>query len=150
MGTLHENKYKFFIISCSVLLRMGNVLGKDCRWNQNTHFVFSNFVFLGNGAVRKIMWKNIVESGGPQMTIWLICIACLITKATDTQTHTHTHTHTFTVCNTYYLFTASMIARIFFNVTLYLHCLCCCLCLSYYLLFSLLLHFSIVAFTLRR
>ena len=40
------------------------------------------------------MWKNIVERGRPQMTVWRKRIACWITKATDTDTHTHTHTHT--------------------------------------------------------
>ena len=34
----------FFIISLSILLRMRNVSDKSCRENQNTHFVFSNFV----------------------------------------------------------------------------------------------------------
>ena len=35
------------------------------------------------------MWKNIVERGRPQVTVWRMRIACWITKAT----HTHTHTH---------------------------------------------------------
>jgi hypothetical protein len=30
------------------------------------------------------MWKNIVERGRPQMTIWRVRIACWILKATDT------------------------------------------------------------------
>ena len=30
------------------------------------------------------MWKNIVEPGRPQMTIWRMRIACWIPKATDT------------------------------------------------------------------
>jgi len=40
------------------------------------------------------MWKNIVERGRPQMTIWHMRIACWIPKATNTQTHTDPHTHT--------------------------------------------------------
>jgi hypothetical protein len=35
----------FFIISLSVLLIMRNISDKICRENQNTHFVFSNFLF---------------------------------------------------------------------------------------------------------
>ena len=31
------------------------------------------------------MWKNIVEPDSPQTTIWCMCIACQISKATDTQ-----------------------------------------------------------------
>jgi len=43
-GTLHEYQYTFFIASRSVLLRMKNVSDKNCRGNQNTHFIFSNFL----------------------------------------------------------------------------------------------------------
>jgi len=35
-------------------------------------------------AVYEIMYKNIVEWGRPQMTVWFMCIACWIPKATDT------------------------------------------------------------------
>jgi hypothetical protein len=61
MGTLHEYKYTFLIISHSVLLGMKNLSDKSCRENQNTHFMFNTFFF--NHAVYEIMWKNIVESG---------------------------------------------------------------------------------------
>jgi hypothetical protein len=66
---------------------MRNVSDKICRENQNTYFVFCNF-FFENRAVYEIMWKNCVERGRPQMTIWRMRIACWITKATDTSTHT--------------------------------------------------------------
>ena len=32
--------------------------------------MFSNFFSLENRAVYEIMWKNIVEPGGPQMPLW--------------------------------------------------------------------------------
>ena len=83
MGTLHEDQYTLLIICCSFLLRMRNVSGKTGRANQNTHFVFSNFFFY-NCAVYEIMWKNVVEPGRPQMTIWRMRIVCWIPKATDT------------------------------------------------------------------
>ena len=83
MGTLHEDRYTFMIIPRSFLLGIRNISDKSCRENQNTHFVFSNIIFL-NRAVYEIMWKNIVERGRPQMTIWRMCIACWITKATNT------------------------------------------------------------------
>jgi hypothetical protein len=73
----------FFIISRLFLLRMRNVSEKICRENQNTLFVLSNF-FLENRAVYEIMWKNTVERGRPQMTIWRMRITCWIPKATDT------------------------------------------------------------------
>ena len=45
--------------------------------------MFSN-IFLKNHAVCEVMWRNIVELGRSQMTIWCMCIACWITKATNT------------------------------------------------------------------
>ena len=48
------------------------------------------YIFAHNGdepfkdAINEVMWKNIVERGGTQMTIW--CIACWIPKATNTHT----------------------------------------------------------------
>ena len=62
---------------------MRNVLKPSCTENQNTHFVFNNF-FPENGAVYEIVWKNIVGRGRAQMTIWRMCIACCIPKATNT------------------------------------------------------------------
>jgi hypothetical protein len=63
---------------------MRNVSDKSRRENQNKHFVFSNF-FSENRAVYKIMWKNTVDPGRPQMTTWRMRIACWIPKVT----HTH-------------------------------------------------------------
>ena len=62
MGALHVDKYTFFIISCSVLCRMRNVSDKNCRENQNTHFVFSIF-FKKKRAFCKIMWKKYCRPG---------------------------------------------------------------------------------------
>jgi len=42
-GYINEDQYTFMIISRSFLLRMRNVLGNNCRENQNTHFMFNNF-----------------------------------------------------------------------------------------------------------
>jgi len=42
------------------------------------------FFFFENLAIYDIMWKNTVEQGGPQMTIWHMRIACWIPKGTDT------------------------------------------------------------------
>jgi hypothetical protein len=56
------------IISGSILLRMRKVGDKNCRENQNTHFI-CNKMFSENLAVYEIMWKNMVEPDRPQMTI---------------------------------------------------------------------------------
>jgi hypothetical protein len=59
---------------------MRDVSDKNCRGNQNTHFVFGTF--FEHRAVYEIMWKNTVEPDRPQMTIWHI--ACSIPKTTNT------------------------------------------------------------------
>ena len=46
---------------------MSNALDENCRENQNTHFMFSNF-FSENRAVYEKMSKNMVEPDGTQMT----------------------------------------------------------------------------------
>jgi len=62
---------------------MKNVSDKRCRENQNTHFMFSTF-FFENRTVYE-MWKNILERGRSQMTIWRMRIACWIPKATNSK-----------------------------------------------------------------
>ena len=84
-------------ISHEILLIMGKVLGKICRENQNTHFVF-----IKSSAVYEIMSKNVVQPEGPQMTkLWRMRVACWISTATcaltcsrsGAQGRAHTHTH---------------------------------------------------------
>jgi len=51
----------------------------------NTHILCSiTILFIENRSVYEITWKNMVERGRPQMAIGHMCIACWITKATDT------------------------------------------------------------------
>jgi len=45
--------------------------------------MLNNF-FFENRAVYEKMYKNVVERGRPQVTIWRMRIACWITKATKT------------------------------------------------------------------
>ena len=68
------------IISRSVRLRMRNVSEEICRENQNVFCVKKNF--FENRAVYDIMWKNIVQPGRPQMTIWRMRVAW-IRKSTN-------------------------------------------------------------------
>ena len=75
---MKTDKYLFNHISLrfsSSLLRFVQNFGE----NQTTHFMTSNFLFE-NG----IMWENIAERGRPQMTIWLMRIACWIRNVTNT------------------------------------------------------------------
>ena len=82
MGTSHEDQYTFFI-SRSLLLRMKNISDKSCRENQNTHCIFSNFFFFWKWYH---LWDNEEKycRARPQKTICCMCIACWITKDTDT------------------------------------------------------------------
>ena len=48
-----------------------------------THFVFSHF-FFENRALCEITWKNVVELGRPQMTIWRMRNSCWMPKAANT------------------------------------------------------------------
>jgi hypothetical protein len=64
------------------------------------------------------MWKNIVERGRPNLTIWHVCIACWIPEAT----YTHTHTHTHRIGNTLCFSTATRVARTRLIVTIRTQC----------------------------
>jgi hypothetical protein len=81
-----------------------------------THFVFSK-LFFGNRAFYEIMWKNTVESGRPKMTMWLMRIACWMSKATTK--------HTEYVILTAFTYNAKIVARKRLNVALCIHSLSC-------------------------
>ena len=112
MGNVHEHQCTFFfIITRSVLLRARNVPNKRTE-NQHTHFVFNNFFFFDNRAVYEIMWKNVVEPEGPQMTTRRMRIACWVPKATNTQSEyvilmLH-YTYEYIACLVRYLYRSQM------------------------------------------
>jgi len=70
-GTLHEDHYTF-MVSCRIILRMRNVSDRTCKASQNAHFIFCIPLPPHNRAVYEIIWKNIVERGRPQTTVWRI------------------------------------------------------------------------------
>jgi len=53
-----------------------------------THILFSVTFFLlfRKSSCYEKMWKNIVEPGRPQITIWRMRIVCRIRKTTNTHT----------------------------------------------------------------
>ena len=51
--------------------RMKNISEKMCKENKNTHFTFNN-IYSEYSAVYEIMWKNMVQLGRPQMTIYCV------------------------------------------------------------------------------
>ena len=63
---------------------MKNISDKICRENQNTHYIYIYIYIFENRVIYVIMWKNIVEWGRPQITIWRMRIACRIPKTTNT------------------------------------------------------------------
>jgi hypothetical protein len=58
-------------------------LWRNCIENQNTYFMFNNFLFE-NHAVYEMMWKEIVVPGKLQMIIWRMRIACWISNTAIT------------------------------------------------------------------
>ena len=75
--------------------------------------ILCSITFFENRAVYEIMWKNVVEWGRPQMTVWHMHIACWIPRATTTPR----------LFSTYCFRTAAMVART--HLSVYIHCLSC-------------------------
>ena len=75
-----------------------------------------NSTFSKNRRVYEITWKNIIEQGGPQMTIWRMRIAYWISNATNAHSQ-------YVIFN--YFSTATMVARTRLNFTFIVHCLFC-------------------------
>jgi hypothetical protein len=55
------------IISCPTPLTIRNLSNKYCIENQDTFYVQK--LFFEDRAVYEIMWKNVVQTDKPQMTI---------------------------------------------------------------------------------
>ena len=92
----------FMVISRSIHLRMRNISDKICRENQNTHFVFSNFLLFRKSCR---LWDNVEKSG----------TAGQATDGNMVRAHrmlrTYGYRHTLTLCNTHCLSIATVVAR---------------------------------------
>ena len=99
------------IISRSALLIMRNSSGKFVV-KIETHLIYNYFPFIENFAVYEKMWKNIVEPGRQQTTIWLMRMTHWIPKATRTNSE-----YVILICFS----TATMVARTCLSVTFYVH-----------------------------
>ena len=100
-------------ISGSFLLRMRDGSDKICGENQNTFFLCS-IIFPFQKSFR--LWEKVEKYGrAGQATddniIRRMRFAC--------------YKHTLKMCNTYCLSTATIVARICLNITLYVHCQSC-------------------------
>jgi hypothetical protein len=65
---MHGKNMKILIISRSVLLRIRNVSDKVVE-KIKTHFLCPE-TFFDTPDIYENMWKNIIDSERPQMTIW--------------------------------------------------------------------------------
>jgi len=97
------------ILCHSVLLRMKNVIAQRSSDDQNTNFKIS-YSFFRKSCCCEIIWKNILEPDRPQMTVWLMRIACFVPKAKNTHSE-YVKRKCFS--------TVSVAARTRFNVILY-------------------------------
>ena len=75
-----------FIIAHWILFRMRNVWTKVVEKVKTQILCSITFFFFKNRAIYEIMWKNTVEWGRLQMTIWRMHIACWIPTTTNTRT----------------------------------------------------------------
>jgi hypothetical protein len=50
-----------------------------------TRILWPIYFFFEDRAFYEVMWKNILEPGRPQLTIWGKCIAFWVTKGTNTR-----------------------------------------------------------------
>jgi hypothetical protein len=62
---------------------MRSVSDGSCIEYRSTLFVFKNF-FFENLSLYEVIWENTVDLVGQQMTLWRMCIACWVPKATNT------------------------------------------------------------------
>jgi hypothetical protein len=62
---------------------MRKVSGRRRKGNHKTHFVFNNFFGGKYFVIYEVMWKNIVELGRLQTTIWWVRTARWIHKVTE-------------------------------------------------------------------
>jgi hypothetical protein len=63
---------------------MRNVSDRLCRESENGLLCSIIFFSLENRAFYGVMWRNIVERGRPQRTMWRMRIAYWISKGTNT------------------------------------------------------------------
>ena len=103
------------IVSRRIFLRMRNILDKAIEKIKTHINMFIDFV-LKNRTVYEMTWKNIVELDEPKMTIWCMCFACCIPKATNTHSQ-------YVILMLFS--TATMVARTCLVFTLYVHCRSC-------------------------
>jgi len=84
LSSLAEVSLQFSITSRSIFLIFRNASKTIFRGNQNTHFVFGEFIFFSKIGAFMTIRENIVEASSPEMTMWRLRVAHWITKATNT------------------------------------------------------------------
>ena len=115
-----KTRCTFLNTSCSFFIEWEIFWTKVVEKIKHTSCSITFFFFVENCAVYEIIWKNVVEWGRAQMTIWCMCIACWIPKATNTHSE-------YVIITDFSIVTS--VARRRLNVKLYVHCLSCCILL---------------------
>jgi hypothetical protein len=112
-GPLQDHLYTY-MTSRPVLLTMRNVPDKNCRENPNA-LVMSNNALWKTAPFRrcgKILYSRIGHSR--QYGAYALHAGCI-----------RLHTHTLWISNTYWFYTAIMVAQTRLHATSYVHCLSC-------------------------
>jgi len=81
-STLHEDQYIFFYHI--LLSSYKNEKYFSQKLQRKSKHILSSETFSENHVVYEIMRTNGVEPNRPQMTIWLVRLACWVPKATNT------------------------------------------------------------------
>ena len=84
----HEHLYQFMVASRWLIFGMINISEKICRASQ-IFVLCSTLFFSENWTFYEIMWKNMVQTHRPQMTliIRIMNVVCRVNKTTDKHTH---------------------------------------------------------------
>ena len=99
-ANLHEDRYTFLIISCSVLLRMRKFSYIFIE-KYKTHNLFQE-ILSGICAVYETKYKTIIWLNRPQIIQEPMAVSCLPKKGCN---------HTYTICNNYLFPTATTVGR---------------------------------------
>ena len=115
MGSLHEDLRLFMIASRWIIAGLRNVSDKNCRENQNTHFMFNNFFWKSWPLWNNVEKYNRSGQATEDNIIRRMRFAWWISESTNT----------LRICNNYCFTTVTVVTRTRLNDMFYIHCLSC-------------------------
>jgi len=84
-GTLYEGLCTVMIESRWILVGMGNILGKICTQNQNTHFIFNKF------SSKERVFDEIIWEEKQKALLFFHCSNCYANALQCYVIHTYIH-----------------------------------------------------------